>query len=671
MASQAANAVRTADGAGITTVGSHQGGLPVVIVGTGPVGIRTAQELLSRRPDTPVVIYGDEPWHPYNRVQLSALLSGELSLPAIDNALRVPEGATVVQHHNCAVVTVDREARTVTDTQGRVQPYSFLVLATGSRAHIPSIPGIESSGVYTFRDLDDAQRLLARRTRSRRTVVLGGGLLGLEAAKALCFGNTEVIVVEHTAWLMKRQLDQTSGEMLREHVLGLGVRVMLNEGVQEIVGGQGVEGVVLRNGRRLPCDTVVLAVGIKPNIELARDAGLKVGRGVRVDDRLRTNDPHVYAVGECAEHRGQVYGLVGPGLEQAAVAAHSILGSEVRYNGSIASARLKVIGKPVFSAGRVGEEENPLNYTEVRYTDHGRGVYRKLVLRNRRLQGAIALADWDELGRVQEAVTHGRRVWPWQVRRFQRSGRLWPETEGARVADWPAAATVCNCTGVTRGRLGDAMRRQGCATVEDLARCTGASTVCGSCKPLLADLLGGETIMERTKAWGALTFTVIAAGCIAAIIAAAGPYPYAESAQGLRLDLLWRDGLWKQVSGFTLLGLTLLGLILSLRKRWTRIRFGDFAHWRVVHTGLGLATLAVLAAHTGLHLGVNLNLALMAGFLGTALVGALAGGVVAAEHRLPGRLGRRLRQWLNWGHLLAAWPVPALLGYHILSVYYF
>jgi nitrite reductase (NADH) large subunit len=291
--------------------------LPVVIVGAGPVGIKTAQELHRRRTDVPIVIYGDEPSEPYNRVRLSGLLSGELTWQALTRDLALPQTRNVEARLGCAVVSIDRECRTVCDAAGYVQPYSNVVVATGSRPHVPRIPGMSLPGVYTFRDARDVQQLIARRVRTRRTIVLGGGLLGLEAARAMQRFNTHVHVVEHFTRLMMRQLDEAGARLLLEHVQGLGIDVILGDSAVRVLGGDRVSGLALRSGATLECDTIIVATGIQPNIELARAAGLHVGRGIRVNDRMQSSDPLIYAVGECAEHRDRVYGIVAPGLEQA------------------------------------------------------------------------------------------------------------------------------------------------------------------------------------------------------------------------------------------------------------------------------------------------------------------------------------------------------------------
>lgn len=641
---------------------------PIVVVGTGPVGIRVVEELLKREPTAHILVYGDEPGEPYNRVRLSSLLSGEINLPGILNPLRLPDDHRVVQHQDCEVVAIDRARRVITDRTGTTQHYSKLVLATGSRPRIPVIEGIDKQGIFTFRNLDDAQQLMAR--RSRRAVVVGGGLLGLEAARGLQRYYTEVFVIEHANRLMAQQLDEGAAELLRERMLALHVRVVLSDSVKRVLGDASVAGVELRSGRDIPCDTLVVATGIRPNIELARDAGLSVGRGIRVNDQMQTSDPHIYAVGECAEHRDQVYGLVAPGLEQAGVAAHCIHGGESRYPGSQAATRLKVAGVKVFSIGCTGEGEvTSLLRTLVFRGADSRG-YRKLLLRRNRVVGAIAYGDWPEINRVQEAVQHTRYIWPWQQRRFLKTGRLWPEQAAADVADWPAGAVVCQCTNVTRGTLSQAIQA-GHGSVEALCAHTGASSVCGSCKPLVAELAGAQEVAaepgSRTLLWTAIV-TLVAA--LAFLLSPAIPFP--DSVQvPLRWDLLWRDSLLKQISGFTLLGIGALVSIISLRKRLTRFSFGAFAGWRLVHVLLGTLAVITLIGHTGLRLGYNLNLLLMLDFLALLLVGAAASGVIGLQQILPRARARRTREVSLWLHILLLWPLPALLGFHIFKTYWF
>jgi len=254
--------------------------------------------------------------------------------------------------------------------------------------------------------------------------------------------------------------------------------------------------------------------------------------------------------------------------------------------------------------------------------------------------------------------------------RFARIGSLWPEEELGSVVAWPAAAAVCNCTGVTRGELSSALA-EGCATVEALAARTGASTVCGSCRPLLAELAGSTAAAAPVRGWKWLLGAGGVAAPAAIALALVILVPYAASVQApWQWDVLWRESFWKQVSGFTVLGLSAVLLAMSLRKRVPRVKLGDFSLWRVAHAVLGALTLIGLAVHTGGRLGSNLNLVLISTFLGVVALGAVAGGVIALEHRLGAGAARLRRSWL-WTHILIAWPIPVLLAFHVFKTYYF
>jgi nitrite reductase (NADH) large subunit len=644
---------------------------PVIVVGAGPAGMRAAQELIQRDPTCAVTLFGDERWQPYNRVRLTPLMVGDIGLADVYFPRLNAADGRAIEPVQRRIVAIDRAAQTVTDIRGETHRYSRLVLATGSRPHVPSIPGIAQANVFTFRDLDDVEKLMARVTSSRRAVVIGGGLLGLEAARGLHRRRVETVVIEHERHLMPRQLDDRAGALLARHVRALGIEVVTGDGIREILGDGRVKGVRLGSGVTIACDTVVVCTGIRPNIRLAQDAGLAVGRGIRVDDHMRTSDPLIYAVGECAEHREKIYGLVAPGLEQAAVAAHAVLGGMSQYAGSIAATRLKVVGIPVFNIGAVDEAEQRPEFTSAEYENATEGTHRRLIFDHGRLVGAIAIGEWADLNRVQETVVTRRRVYPWQLRRFRRHGTLWSAASSASVRNWPAMAIVCNCTGVTRGALSDAMAA-GCATHADLQQRTGASTVCGSCRPLIFDLLGAPATVAAAKGWKALAILSAVSLLIALAIAFVAPVPYRDTVQAkIQIDLLWTDGTFKQASGFTLLGLSLVALLLSLRKRLKRFSFGTFANWRIVHAGLGLATLATLFVHTGMNFGRNLNFSVMATFLAIVFAGTLSGGAAALEHKLVGGRGPALRRWTTWVHIIAFWPLLVLLGFHVLTVYYF
>jgi nitrite reductase (NADH) large subunit len=399
---------------------------PIVIVGSGPAGMRVAAGLAQGLPAVPRLVYGDEPCEPYDRARLSAFLAGELRWESLAIDPQVLADPALERRFGCSVTAIDRAGRNVVDSWGRVQPYSKLILATGARPHVPRIPGMTLAGVFTFRDFRDAQRLIARRARTRRTVVLGGGLFGLQAARAMRRSGIDVIVVEHSAALMPRHTDAVAAGILKDHVERSGVRVVLDTGVRSIYGDTRVAGLRLMNGEDLPCDTIILATGLRPRVELAIAAGLPVGTGIRVDDQLRTVDPDIHAVGECAEHNGVVYGLADPGLEQAQILTEILSGQARSYRGSSSGVNLLVCGLPMFSVGRVAPDELGDGDRELAYRGAGAAQYCKIVLTRGRVSGALAIGAGFDTRRLQQAVLAGARVHAWQRWRFSLYGRLWP-----------------------------------------------------------------------------------------------------------------------------------------------------------------------------------------------------------------------------------------------------
>ncbi|TNE77064.1 MAG: NAD(P)/FAD-dependent oxidoreductase [Gammaproteobacteria bacterium] len=645
----------------------------VIVIGAGPVGIRFADELLSRRPEDQVHLFGDENCHPYNRIQLSALLAGEIQRDAID--LPLPD---IARHRNfrftpAAISDIDREAKVVTDVEGQRYSYDKLVFATGARAHIPNIPGIERQGVFSFRSLRDTESLYARILRSRHIVVVGGGLLGLEAAKGLLRFHTKVTVVQQGPHLMNRQLDDVAAAILEQEVRDLGINIITNAGVRAVEGFEHVTSVVTRDGESIPCDTVLFCAGITPNIELARNARLSVGRGIVVDDHLQTSDPDIYAIGECCEHQGTTYGLVNPGYEQASVAASLLADSEQQsphYLGSATVSNLKVVGTPVCSLGEVNDLAARPFQKEVAYLDKERGHYRKLVTLKGRLIGAVGIGEWPESRRIQEAYQNQRKLSRWQLYQFRRNGNLWGD-KGNDVASWPDSTVICQCNNISLGQINQSMAT-GCASVSELQTCSKAGTVCGSCKPLLQQIVGDNSAPEKESGAGTLTSLGILALALVALISF---WPEAKVADSVQqqgwFEGVWNDKFWKQVTGFTLLGLTAMGLLMSLRKRLSWAWMGKFSAWRLLHILLGVACCVTLVLHSGFHLGANLNQLLMVNFLAVVLLGAVTSSAIGVGHKLHGNNASSSRKWLQWLHILVSWPLPILLTVHIISVYYF
>jgi len=367
----------------------------LVIIGNGMAAARLVDELGKRALGRyAIAVIGDEPRLAYNRVLLSSVLAGEATSQDIElksGAWWRDHGVTV--RYGCAATAVDTVAREVTLADGKRVGYSRLVFATGSNALRLNIPGAELPGVHTFRNSHDVDQLIELANSRKRVAVIGGGLLGLEAAYGIAKAGATVTLIHLMDRLMERQLDAPAAALLKQLVERKSVRVELNASTAKILGDDRVEGIELADGRVLQADAVVFAAGIRPNAALAKDAGIPVNRGIVVDDRLETQFPNIYALGECAEHRGSCYGLVEPAYEQAAILAEHLAGHTAGYGGSVVATNLKVSGVGVFSAG----DFLATNDSEVVVlNDPRRGVYRKLVLADGALTGAVLVGDTRE-----------------------------------------------------------------------------------------------------------------------------------------------------------------------------------------------------------------------------------------------------------------------------------
>ena len=649
----------------------------LVIVGNGPVGVHLVRELKKANYRGSITIFGEEAWEPYDRVQLSSLLKGDIKFPDICNGLTDLESNTLYQHFNCKIIAIDPSLKSVTDSVGRVFYYTKLILATGSKPHIPQTPGTDLAGVYRFRDLNDVQTLIARSTRSRHTVVIGGGLLGVEAARAMLRGHTRVTLVQHSCRLMNRQLDDAAAALIQKSLEASGVNVKLNTRVVAIKGspqtastshGFGVSHIELSNGQIMDCDTVVFATGITPNIELFRSANISIGRGFRINKDLETSQKDIYSIGECAEFNGQIWGLVAPGLEQAACLAKNLCGRTTHYTGSIPSSRLKVLGLPVFSMGSVSDEHALLIDTTIVF--QSLTCYRKIYLKRGRMIGAILVGACEQTASIQQAIEQGYSVLPWQIWRFRRTGHLWANDDSAAIKTWPESTIVCQCNGVSLKDI-EAANKTGANTLASLQATTKAGTTCGGCTPLLSSYLGNSVAPEtqRTLGLGLITLLTLIASFALLEIA---PIAYSDTVTKIAWwEQLLRDSFLRQVSGFTLLGFAVLSLLLSARKRITGFKMGKFTHWRLLHAGLGVLSLIAVAVHTGFDLGSNINRWLVSSFILLALLGGLTTLVLSFSNCLPVRTTNQLRKVFSWGHLIVVWPIPAFLTLHIVSVYFF
>jgi nitrite reductase (NADH) large subunit len=456
----------------------------LIVVGNGMAGMACVEQILKYSPRFDITVFGDETHGNYNRVLLSSVLAGEKADDDIViNPIEWYQKHGIHLRAGVRIVDVDSDAKTVTGDEGGVTAYDVLLLATGSSAWFPKIEGLDKDGVFAFRTLDDTRELMRRAGPQTKAIVIGGGLLGLEAARGLQVQGCQVTVVHLMPTLMERQLDPDGGAYLLGKMEDLGIKVLLGRTTTAVLGNGHVEGVALSDDSCLEADLVVVAAGIRPNVDLAYKAGLHVNRGIVVNDHMETSSADIFAVGECVEHRGVCYGLVAPLFEQGKVLAATITGNRgPAYTGTVQAAKLKIMGVDVFSAGDWSEQ----NAEPVRYEDRALGVYKKLTIRDGRLAGVILVGDTTDSHRYMEWLRTSADL------SDQRRHLLFPPPAadaGLDVAEMADGATVCGCVGVTKGAIIQAIHERGVNTLSQLKECTRAGTGCGSCTGMCQDLL--------------------------------------------------------------------------------------------------------------------------------------------------------------------------------------
>jgi nitrite reductase (NADH) large subunit len=466
----------------------------LIVIGNGMAGVAAIEEIVKRpsRPD--ITVFGGEPYVNYNRILLSDVLACAKTFNEIYLNTRSWYEEHGIQLHTGVFVTgIDLEQKEVIIQTGERYPYDRLLIATGSVPFIPPIKGTDKKGVFTFRNIEDTEGMIRRSADHSRAVVVGGGLLGLEAARGLTNRGMVVTVAHLMGHLMEQQLDQKAGDILKAEIEKRGIGVRLNCTVEEIMGNGKVEAVRLTTGEIIETDLVLVTAGIRPNVILAKEAGLAVNRGICVNDYMETSHSNVYAVGECIEHQGKTYGLIAPIMEQAKVAADSIAGERKRiYQGSVPSATLKVAGLHLTSMGDFrGQNEGS---EELVYMDAGLAVYKKLVIHNNRVVGAIFLGDDGGSREVQEMIQTSRDISAERLCLLSGNGDSGKSGDPAALPD---AALICNCHTVTKAEIVCAVREKNCKTREGIAECTGATTGCGSCVPLVERIL--EAVLEEAS----------------------------------------------------------------------------------------------------------------------------------------------------------------------------
>ena len=469
----------------------------LVVIGNGMAGARAVEEILARGGALQfrVTMFGDEPYGNYNRIMLSHVLSGEEHSDDIFlNPLSWYEENDITLHSGVRVSRIDKHAKLVFSDDGRITPYDVLIIATGSQSFMPSMDGLltESNallpGVFGFRTIDDTRRMVEYATHEHHTkaVVIGGGLLGLEAARGLQAYGLDVSVVHSGGHLMNAQMGPEGGAILRRSVEALGIAVHTNSRTTAILGEEKVQGVRMRDKPDLECDMVVLAAGIRPVVDVAVVSGLTVERAIVVDDQMRVIDEDdIYGVGECVQHRGEVYGLVAPLWEQAIVLADQVTGAnpEAAYLGSRTATKLKVAGVEVASMGLRGPERDTDEH--IVFSEPGRGVFKSIVVRDEKLVGATLLGDSRKVAYLTQAFDRGL---PLPAERISLMFDVGGPSEEVGVAELEEDAQVCNCNGVSKKALVDVVRG-GAKTVAGAMDATRAGKGCGSCKLLVKQVV--------------------------------------------------------------------------------------------------------------------------------------------------------------------------------------
>jgi nitrite reductase (NADH) large subunit len=472
--------------------------LSLVVVGNGMAGMRAVEELLKLAPDRyDIAVIGSEPRGNYNRILLSPLLSAEKSLDEI--MLNTPEWYSehgITLHAGRTVERIDRARAVAITDDGAEHGYDRLLLSTGSNPFMLPLPGVDLPGVIAYRDVEDVDLMIQASESGRHAVVIGGGLLGLEAAYGLQRRGMDVTVVHVLDRLMERQLDPIAAGLLRDSLISRGLKFKMPAATDAILGDDRVQAVRFKDGTEIPADLVVMAVGIRPNIELARKSGLACDRGILVDDTMQSFDPKIYAVGECVQHRGTCYGLVAPLFEQAKVVANHLAEIGIsRYVGSQVSTKLKVTGIDLFSAGDFSGDEHT---NELTYMDASRGVYKRVIIRDDRIQGAVLFGNtidgpwYFQLLRDRTDISDFRENLLFGQAHIGDSG-----TGGADAVTFLSdTAEICGCNGVCKGEIVNAISSKSLFTLDDVRAHTKASSSCGSCtglvEQLLANTLGGD-----------------------------------------------------------------------------------------------------------------------------------------------------------------------------------
>jgi nitrite reductase (NADH) large subunit len=465
--------------------------MKIVVIGNGMVGYKFCEKLVSANPQIEMVVFGEEIRPAYDRVHLSEFFAGktaeDLTLAGTDWYLE----HNIRLHLGDPVQSIDRANKTIHSHKGITESYDYLVMATGSAAFVPPIPGVDKQGVFIYRTIEDLEMMQTHARKAKTGAVIGGGLLGLEAAKAMLdLGITNTQVVEFAPRLMPRQIDDAGSGILKDKLELLGLKIHTNKNTSEILGGERITGMQFTDDTSIDVDMLVISAGIKPRDELAKLCGLETGHrgGIVVNDQLQTADPFIFAIGECALHQGMVYGLVAPGYEMADIVAANLTGGNKLFKGFDMSTKLKLIGIDVASFG------DPFIHGEkirtVVFEDTMKGIYKRINISadGKELLGGILVGDASQYNMLLQTCKN-KMVLPPNPEDVIMGARGGEAEAGAGVQGLPDEALICSCESVTKIDICNAVSAQGCETMDAVKKCTKAGTGCGGCVPMVKDLM--------------------------------------------------------------------------------------------------------------------------------------------------------------------------------------
>jgi nitrite reductase (NADH) large subunit len=647
----------------------------LVVIGNGMVGHQFCEDLIRKEGNQhyQIQVFGTEPTPAYDRIELHDILTGKpIEQLLLRNRDWYEENA-IELNSNRTVNGIQRSEKNITLNTGDVVAYDQLVLATGARAHLPPIEGTDLPGVYVYRSAKDADTIREACQSVDQATILGGGVLGLEIAMTLQNLGLTVSIIESLPQLMSQQLDTTSARVLLKKFKQQNIKITLNTLVQSIENSEGKTRLKLNSGSTEDTDMVIIATGVKPRDELAKQCGLACHErgGILVNEYLATNDPHIFAIGECAAPEGKWYGLVAPGYKMASVLVSNLLGNRETFQPSpcpfLSKPGVSDIG--VITVGELASSAP--HYESLIYQNKHR--FRQLSYDQGKLVGAVSLGDWPELYYVQDAIKKQKVLRSWEKLRFKWTGRL--RSSSVRHTSYlPKTAVVCHCMGITQEAL-SLSYCNGNTTPEKLAQNTGASTVCGACRPILNEFTVSAQVQALSfRSKRLLAYSFMALFTIGWFLFAQ-PWPRSLPYEFSREVNYWETSIGQQVTGFLMVALIMVGLMLSLRKRTKWFRWGKISTWRLVHSGCAAGALGVLVLHTGGHWGEQFNFWLMLHFLVLASFGTFLGLFMPFDVRLAQYFSaltvKKIQLGLTTIHYVLYTFLPFLVLFHTVATYYY